>query len=162
MKKVVLSLLVLCMLVCMVSCGTANQSDDFTGSGSSSSSKGSVTAIVITNDGERKSMTAQDLGDVYDANAVAFKNKYVGASVSFKAKVEKVNGRTMREGYYMESYLELEDGWIVETYPSEVEDLLPGDTVKVEGNIYSVDTRSFITVQVYKVNGYTTSVTKVG
>ena len=161
MKKIVLSVLILCMVICMASCGAANQSDDFTG-GSSSSSKKGVTATVVTNDGERKSMTAEDLGEIYDANAVAFKNKYVGASVSFKAKVEKVNGRTMLEGYYMESYLELEDGWIVETYPSEVEDLLPGDTVKVEGNIYSVDTRSFTTVKVYKVNGYTTSVTKVG
>ncbi|MBR2012672.1 MAG: hypothetical protein IJ995_00440 [Clostridia bacterium] len=128
---------------------------------SDSTSNSNVVASIITNDGEQKSMTAQDLADLDDANAVAFKNKYFGASVTLEANVVKVNSRTMREGYYMESYVELEDGWIIETDPDEVADLFPGDTVKAEGNIYSTDSRGFITIQIYRVNGHTTKVTKV-
>ncbi len=45
-----------------------------------SACSGSKTATILTNDGEKVSMTAKELCDVYSSNDLLFQEKYCGAA----------------------------------------------------------------------------------
>ena len=154
MKKQRCALFTVCVLICMLFCSCSNQGGTF-----SDSSKGNTVATVITNDGESKRMTAKDLVDLKESNPVAFENKYFQAKVTVIGKVEKIHGRTTLDGHYMSAYLELEDGWIIDAYASDVADLAVGDTVKAVGNIFSISLTD--EVRIYKANGHETVITKM-
>ena len=159
MKKSVLLVLVLAITLSLCACGMKNADTDTAGSVTPESSvapeKSETTATVINNDGITETLTARELIKIHDGNSVAFNKKYFEAEVTVIGTVESVHGTTVLNGHTMSAYIELEGGWRVEASSEDVViDLLPGDTVKVTGHIYS----AFGNVSLYIFNGYETSI----
>lgn len=154
MKKVIS--FVLALVLCFGLCACAsNVGTDDTANNNSTSNSNHPQATIINNDGKTETLTAGDLHKLNNENQVAFNKKYIGASVTLIAKVASVHGPTVWDGHNMAAYVQLEDGWIVEASSGKVvENLMPGDYVKVTGKICSV----FGDIKLYITNSATTTI----
>lgn len=111
---------------------------------------------VVNNGGEVEHIGAAEILRINNINEVQFKNKYYGASVTVVSEVLKVHGRTEYNGHMMEAYVELKGGWIVEVADEmDVASLMPGDIVKVTGDIFSA---FGFHIHLYIVNDSTTTI----
>lgn len=155
MKKAISILLVLVLCLSMCACNPNTNTDNAANNNNSDSYNNHPKATIINNDGETETLTAGDLHKLNNGNQVAFNKKYIGASVTLIAQVVSVHGKTVFNGHSMVAYVQLEDGWCVEASSSKVvENLMPGDYVKVTGKIYSV----FGGIQLYITDSATTTI----
>ena len=148
MKKLICILLAIVTCLSLGAC-TTNTNDEI------NKTANNPRAIVVNNDGETERLTADELRTLYNANQIAFSNKYFGAFVTLVADVVSVHGLTVADGHRMVAYAVLEGNWTVEVSSRDlVADLMPGDTVIVTGNIYS----AHWDIQLYIVNGWKTTI----
>ena len=138
MKKALSLILVLVMCLSMCACASNVGTDD-TANSNPTSNNNHPQATIINNDGKTESLTAGELYELMSANEVAFNKKYLGAQVTLIAKVTSIHGNAILDSHIVAAYITLEDGWRVEASSGKVvENLMPGDYVKVTGTIYSL------------------------
>ncbi len=101
---------------------------------------GKVKATVVTNSGETKEMTFDEIKKIEESNSVLFEEEYVGADISVTSKIEKIGGAYMlRSWFECDAYLELESGstgyFFKPITEDEAKNYNVGDTVTVSGKI---------------------------
>ena len=101
---------------------------------------GKIKATVVTNSGETKEMTLDEIKEIEESNSVLFKEEYVGADISVTSTIEKIGGAYMlRSWFECDAYLELESGstgcFFKPITEDEAKTYNVGDTVTVSGKI---------------------------
>lgn len=112
----------------------------FTGCSANGSSKDTVTATVITNSGEKKQMTLQELRKIASTNSVLFDSEYVGADITVTSTIKEIGGAYgLMSWFDCDAYVKLEANStgcffkpITEAYAKT---LKVGDTITVSGKI---------------------------
>lgn len=109
---------------------------------------GKVKATVVTNSGETKEMTLDEIREIEETNSVLFKEEYVGADISVTAKIEKIGGAYRFPSWFeCDAYLELESGstgcFFKPITEDEAKNYNVGDTVTVSGKIGMASVASF-------------------
>lgn len=98
----------------------------------STTSNGNAKATITNNYGQTEYLTADELMDLKESNAVSFDDKYKGAHITIVDVVDSVKGErnlTLRSSF----------DWDVELAFSQdlMKSLKKGDKVRVDGKIYS-------------------------
>lgn len=75
MKKVIAILMVLGVLLSLCACGSK-----------------APKATVVTNSGETKQMTLEEIKEIEESNEVLFEEEYVGADITVTSTVTKIGG----------------------------------------------------------------------
>ena len=101
---------------------------------------GKIKATVVTNSGETKEMTLDEIKEIEKSNSVLFKEEYVGAGITVTSTIEKIGGAYMlRSWFECDAYLELESGstgcFFKPITEDEAKNYNVGDTVTVSGKI---------------------------
>lgn len=109
---------------------------------------GKVKATVVTNSGETKEMTLDEIKEIGETNSVLFEEEYVGADISVTSKIEKIGGAYMLRSWFdCDAYLELESGstgcFFKPITEDEAKSYNVGDTVTVSGKIGMASVSSF-------------------
>lgn len=127
MKKIMrISIILCCVLVFLSGC--------FGG--------GKVKATVVTNSGETKEMTLDEIRKIEESNSVLFEEEYVGADISVTSTIEKIGGAYKLSSWFdCDAYLELESGstgwgrFFKPITKAEAKTYSVGQTVTVSGKI---------------------------
>ncbi len=109
---------------------------------------GKIKATVVTNSGETKEMTLDEIKEIEESNSVLFEEEYVGADISVTSTIEKIGGAYMlRSWFECDAYLELESGstgcFFKPITEDEAKTYNVGDTVTVSGKIGMASVSSF-------------------
>ena len=145
MKKIMSIVVVLC-------CALALFSGCFGG--------GKVKASVVTNSGETKEMTLDEIKEIEKSNSVLFEEEYVGADISVTATIEKIGGAyELRSWFECDAYLELESGstgcFFKPITEEEAKTYSVGQTVTVNGKIGMATVAGFdIYIMATKISPY--------
>ena len=121
---------------------------------------GKIKATVVTNSGETKEMTLDEIKEIEESNSVLFEEEYVGADISVTSTIEKIGGAYMlRSWFECDAYLELESGstgcFFKPITEDEAKTYNVGDTVTVSGNIGMASVSSFdIYIMATKISPY--------
>ena len=121
---------------------------------------GKVKATVVTNSGETKEMTLDEIKEIEETNSVLFEEEYVGADISVTSKIEKIGGAFMlRSWFECDAYLELESGssgcFFKPITEDEAKNYNVGDTVTVSGKIGMASVSGFdIYIMATKISPY--------
>lgn len=98
-------------------------------------------ATVITNSGEIKQMTAEEIRNICDTNSILFEREYAGAEITVTSTITEIGGAyLLRSWFDCEAYIMLDasdfmTSWfrpVTEEYAASVN---VGDTVTVSGKI---------------------------
>lgn len=115
-----------------------------------------ISIEIINNNGEKESLTANELCKLRNDNGARFEKLYFGAPITVIGVIKAVHGSTISNGHKMSAYVELNDGWEVEAVSvNDVVDLNPNDIVKITGCIYDAFAGK---VSIFIVNGNTTTI----
>lgn len=126
MKKVLAFLLMMAIAVNLCAC-----------SGSSKAIK----ATVVTNSGETKQMTLEEIKDIAESNSILFEKEYVGADITVTSTITKIGGAFLLQSWFdCEAYVELDAGdtiscWFHPVREEYAATLNVGDTITVSGKI---------------------------
>ena len=121
---------------------------------------GKIKATVVTNSGETKEMTLDEIKEIEESNSVLFEEEYVGADISVTSTIEKIGGAYMlRSWFECDAYLELESGstgcFFKPITEDEAKTYNVGDTVTVSGKIGMASVSSFdIYIMATKISPY--------
>lgn len=103
---------------------------------------GKVKATVVTNSGETKEMTLEEINEIEESNSVLFEEEYAGADISVTSTIEKIGGAyTLSSWFDCDAYLELESGssgwgrFFKPITEDEAKTYSVGQTVTVRGKI---------------------------
>ena len=145
MKKFALALVFLIVLP-LFGCAAAQQNEK---------TAETVTATVITNSGETKKMTLQELKNIQESNSILFEDEYIGADITVTSKVKKIGGAYRVTSWFdCEAYVELDAGGsgrffkpITEEYAKT---LSVGETITVSGKIGMASVASYFDIYILK------------
>lgn len=101
---------------------------------------GKIKATVVTNSGETKEMTLDEIKEIEETNSVLFKEEYVGAGITVTSTIKEIGGAFMlRSWFECDAYLTLESGstgcFFKPITEDEAKNYNVGDTVTVSGKI---------------------------
>lgn len=109
---------------------------------------GKVKATVITNSGETKEMTLDEIKEIEETNSILFEEEYAGADITVTSTITQIGGAYMlRSWFECDAYLELESGcsgcFFKPITVEEASSYNVGDTVTVSGKIGLASVSSF-------------------
>ena len=150
LKKIISAVVCGSLLLSLAACGgNKNTSQE-------STTSDEILVEITNNNGEIENITGQELRDISEENGVMFDNLYKEAPVRVIGTVEKVQGNIDYLGHFMEGYVVLKGGWLVEVSSTDlVENLRSGDKVEITGNIFSANHQY---IDIWIVNGNTTNI----
>lgn len=131
-KSIIFGVILCCFLMLLTGCSGGKK----------------VKATVVTNSGETKQMTLDEIKEIEESNSVLFENEYVGADISVTSTVTKIGGAYMlRSWFECDAYVELEAGSTGTFFKPITEDyagtISVGDTITVRGKIGMASVSSF-------------------
>lgn len=129
MRRVILFGLVVCIVLSFAACSFAGTDNN------------EIRATVVTNSGETKEMTLQEIKDVEESNSILFEEEYVGADITVTSTVKKVGGSyTLTSWFDCDAYVELDSGSNIACFfhpitREQAKTVSVGDTMTAKGKI---------------------------
>lgn len=97
MKKILSILLLLAITLSLFACSVQTESNK------------TITATVVTNSGQTKQMTLQEIKEISESNSLLFEKEYVGADITVTSTITKIGGSfELTSWFKCEAYVELD------------------------------------------------------
>lgn len=132
MKKILSIILLLAITMTLFACAADNNNG---------SDEKIIQARVVTNSGQTKQMTLQEILDIADTNSLLFEKEYVGAKISVTSTITRIGGSfELTSWFQCEAFVELKssDGmgcWFHPVREAYALTLNVGDKITVNGRI---------------------------
>ena len=129
MKKIVAILLLLAVAFSLFACGNNGNTVK------------TVKATVVTNSGETKQMTIDEIKEIANSNTLLFEKEYAGAKITVTSTIKKIGGSyTLQSWFHCDAYVELDapgssSYWFHPVTEEYALTLSVGETITVSGRI---------------------------
>ena len=137
MKKILSILLLLAITLSLFACSVQTENNK------------TITATVVTNSGQTKQMTLQEIKEISESNSLLFEKEYVGADIKVTSTITKIGGSfELTSWFKCEAYVELDASsnmgcWFHPVREEYALTLNVGDEITVAGKIGSCTVSGF-------------------